>query len=146
MLRNCLGAVATVLALLLVLALLFYQSQRQDAPRKNDRILRTALSPDGRLRAYLVEREADSLSADVFKLFVAGAGERWHEGQMAMEGRRFSLVGAPMWLKQDWLCMVASADGIEDQEKSVTVAGSRVRIDIRSTAAACIDARQREGG
>jgi hypothetical protein len=135
-------AAASGAALLILLAWVtdggnWFPGSRPDWPRSNDKVLRRIRSGDGVLDAFLVMRESDALSADVVKLFVAPAGKNWWEGEMLMLGRRFSLMDQPFWVQNNWLCLIASQDGVEEQRNRIWMADRDLRFMIRPTLAAC---------
>jgi hypothetical protein len=82
-------------------------------------------------------READSLSADVIKVFIAPAGRPWFEGKMVMLGRRFEDLGSVHWRNYDALCLVADAGGVEESKESIDFDGSSVSFLVRSSEDAC---------
>ncbi len=124
-------------AIILGLGGVLYQSQRQDIARSNDRVVAHKDSPDGRITAFVVMREADSLSADVMKVFVAPRGRSWSDGRMVMVGRRFSSFGELDWLRDDRLCLLASADGVEEKVDRVRMEDRELRFQVHPDADAC---------
>lgn len=110
----------------------------QDERRSNDRVLHRSRSPDRAFDAFLVIRVADSLSADVLKVFVAPAGRPWSEGERLMIGRRFSTMGDLHWLDRDHLCLVATADGIEEQTGRTTIDGRELHFAVHPSIEACV--------
>ena len=131
------GLLAASGAIILGLGGAFYQSQRQDVARSNDRVVAQKGSPDGRVTAFVVMREADSLSADVMKVFVAPRGRPWSDGRMVMLGRRFSSFGELDWLRDDRLCLLASTDGVEEQVNRVWLEERDLRFQVHPDADAC---------
>jgi hypothetical protein len=124
-------------AIMLFLGGWFYQSQRQDLPRANDRVLASKDSPDGRFTAFIVMREADSLSADVIKVFVTPRGGSWNQGKMLLVGRRFSSLGELDWLRADRLCLLASSDGVEEQVNRAWISERDLRFQVQPDGDAC---------
>ena len=135
--RFVLGVLLVVIVPIVGFAVWAIVTNQQDRPRANDQVLRQSRSPDQALDAFLVIRVADSLSADVLKVFVAPAGRPWAEGEMAMLGRRFSSMGNFYWADNELLCLVASEDGIEEQRDRARIAGRDVRFIVRPTADDC---------
>jgi hypothetical protein len=123
--------------------LIVWQTQRQDiAPsndvaRSNDRVLVDRRSPDARLSAFIVKREADALSSDVIRIFVSARGAAWHEGKMLMLGRRFSRLDQLVWLSPNRLCLLASANGVEEQVNRAWIEQTDLRFQVHPDAASC---------
>jgi hypothetical protein len=120
-----------------LLLLLFWQTQRQDVARSNDHVLEVIPSPGGRFSAFLVSRESYDVSAGVLKVFVSPRDASWDQGKMLMVGRPFSHFDRLLWLSEERLCLVASSNSVMEEANEVLIGSTTIAFQIHPDAASC---------